>query len=111
MSKDYSSAARDLGFRELRIAAKLDEPDLWKKLEPLRETASTVIDHDNWSLDHFTYQSANRIPAQLGDRGPLKSTRTPTKLVAWPMWLPPDMDLENLLQIAPSGLQVSFACE
>lgn len=109
--EDLSSAATGLGFKELRIAAELDKPDLWKKLEPLREAVSAATDNDGWSLDHFIHQSADRIPAHLKDRLPLQPTRTPTGLVALPMWLPLDMDIEARMEIAPSRLQVSFACE
>ena len=109
--EDFSSAGWDFGFKELRIIAELDEPDLWKKLEPLREAASAVTDHDDWSLDHFIHQSADRVPAQSRDGAQLKLTKTATRLVARPMWLPPDMSIEALLEIAPSGLQVAFECE
>lgn len=111
--EDLSSAAAasSLGFKELRIATELDKPDLWKKLEPLREAASAVTDHDCWSLDHFIHQSAGRVPAQLGDTPPLKSTRTPTGLVVPSMWLPPDTDIKARVEVAPSRPEASFACE
>ena len=109
--EDLSSAAAGLGFKELRIAAEMDKPDLWKKLEPLREAVSAVTDNDGWSLDHFIHQSADRVPAQLKGKLPLQPTRTPTGLVMLPMWLPPDIDIEARMEIAPSRLQISFACK
>ena len=109
--ENFSSGAWDFGFKELRIAAELDKPDLWKKLEPLREAALAVTDHDDWSLDHFIHQSAGRVAAQLRDRAQLKVTKTATRLVARPMWLPPDISIEALLETAPSGLQVAFKRE
>ena len=109
--EDLSSTAAGLGFKELRIATELDKPDMWKKLEPLREAASAVTDHDGWSLDHFMHQSGDRIPAQLRSNLPLQPTRTPTGLVKRPMWLPPEMNIEAHMEIAPSRLQVSFARE
>lgn len=109
--EDVSSAAPTLGFPELRIAIELDGPEFWKKLAPLRESASAMTDPDGWSLDHFVHQSARRMSVQLQDGVPLKRTRTPTGLVPVPMWLPPDIDTAALLEIAPNRLQVSFTCE
>ena len=109
--EDLSSAASHLGFKELRIAAELDKPDLWKKLEPLREAASEATDNDGWSLDHFIHQSAGRVPAQLKDKLPLQPTRTPTGLVVPRMWLPPNVDIGARMKIAPSRLDILFACE
>lgn len=109
--EDFSSTASDLGFKELRIAAELDKPDLWRKLEPLREAASEATDSDGWSLDHFIHQSAGRVPAHLKDKLPLQPTRMPTGLVLPSMWLPPDIDIGARIEIAPSGPEASFACE
>lgn len=111
VSEDLSSAATGLGFKELRIAAELDESALWKKLEPLRDAVSAATDNDGWSLDHFIHQSAGRIRAQSKAKMPLQPTRTPTGLTVLPMWLPPDMDLESRMEIVPSRLEVHFACE
>lgn len=108
---DLSSATCDLGFKDLRIAAELDKPDLWKKLESLREAASMMTDPDGWSLDHFIHQSAGRVPARLKDKQALKPTRTPTGLVVPPTWLPSATDIEAQMDIAPSRLECSFACE
>ena len=107
--ENLSSGTSGLGVKDLRIATELDQPDLWKKLEPLREAASKVTDKDGWNLDHVIHQSAGRVPAQLGDELPLQPTRTPTGLVV--RWLAPDTDIETRMEIAPSSLEVSFACE
>ena len=109
VSKDVSISY--LGFKELRIATELDMPELWEMLKPLRDVASGLVDHDGWSLDHFIYQSADRIPMQLSGTLALESTRTPAGLVLPPIWLPPDADIEALANIAPSRLQASFGCE
>lgn len=115
VSKDLSSNTLDLGFQELRMITESDKPlwdkpELWDKLKPLRDPASTEIDHDGWSLDHFVHQSANRLPTQLTGELVLKPTRTPTGLVVPPMWSPPDTQTEALVEIAPSKRQASFVC-
>ena len=111
ISKDLSSNTFDLGFKELRIVAELDKPELWGKLKPLREAASNVTDHDGWTLDHFIHQSATRLPMQLKDALALKPTRTPTGLVLPPMWARPWIQTKDLVETAPSKLQASFACK
>ena len=111
VSKSPSPTTSGLGFKELRIATELDTPDLWEMLKPLRDAASGMIDQDGWSLDHFIYQSADRIPKQLRGVLSLKPTRTPTGLVLPPTWLPPNTDIEALGNIAPSRLQASFRSE
>ena len=111
VSKGPSSTISCIGFKELRIATELDTKDLWEKLKPLRDAASGVVDHDGWSLDHFIYQSADRIPMQLRGALALKPTRTPTGLVLPPIWLPPNTEIEALGNIAPSRLQASFRYE
>ena len=83
-------------------------PDLWKRLEPLREAVSAVVDHDGWSLDHFIQQSAGRIPAQSENKWLLESTKVSTGLIVPPIWLPP---ADALVNIAPSRLQASFESE
>lgn len=109
--RNLSSATCGLGFKELRIAAELDRPDLWRMLESLREAASMITDYDGWSLDHFIHQSAGRIPARLRDMQALSSTRTPTGLGVPPTWLPPATEIEVRMEVAQSRLECSFACE
>ena len=103
---DLSSTTSCLGFKELRIATELHKLDLWKRLEPLRDAVSAEMDHDGWSLDHFIYQSADRLPLQPRTIPPLKQTRSPSGLVVRPMWLLPGMSIEDSMKIAPSRLQV-----
>ena len=55
VSNKISSNTMSLGFKELRIVTELDKPYLWNKPKPLRDATSAVIDHDGWSLDHFTH--------------------------------------------------------
>ena len=110
LPKDISSAS-GLGFKDLRIATELGIPDLWRKLEPLREEASAATDHDGWSLEHFIHQSAGRVPAQIRDSGLQRSYKTPTALILPLTWVPLPEDVESRVQIAPSGLEVSFAGE
>ena len=109
--EDSPSAASALGFKELRIAAELDKMDLWKKLEPLRNAVSAEKDLDDWSIDHFLYQSGKRLPEQLRDVQPLSSTKKPTGLIVPPMWLPPDTDVGARMEISSNKVQVSFTCE
>ena len=103
------STASYLGFKELRIATKLQELDLWLRLEPLREAFLAVMDHDAWTLDQFIHHSADRLPIQSKTIPPLKPTRSPTGLVLRPMWRLPVPETEAPMNIAPSRLQVLFA--
>ena len=99
----------ELGFRELRIATEMDTPDLWKKLELLREKSEDETDRDDWRLDHFLHQSAPRvIYAEQKEETLDQPTRTPTALILPPRWHAPDADVGARVQILPNGLEVSF---
>ena len=101
-------AALGLGFRELRIATELDEPDMWRKLESLRDQVGAKTDADGWRLDHFVHQSAGRIPAP-DEVPPLTSCRTPRGVVFPSEWAYNGQELGERLKIEDDGLKVVFS--
>lgn len=111
--KDPLAAETDLGFKELRIALELDweknQPNLWKALKGLRESASTVVDNDGWNLGHFIHQATSRIPVHPQGTPPTTaSIKTPTRLIIPDMWILPNVDMKARVQVAPDGLKASF---
>lgn len=104
-------AAAKIGFRELRIAAELDQMDLWEKLARLQpwRTLQTEKDQDNWTLGHFVHQAGGRLPIE-NDSTLSTSFPTPQKLVVPEFWKSPDGETGSHFENKHDVLGVSCSC-
>lgn len=100
------AAALGLGFQELRIATELNQPNMWCKLEPLRDQVGNKTDTDGWSLDHFVHQASGGIPAQVKAL-PSTSLKIPQGMIS--LWASNDQVLEERFKIGDDGLEVHFS--
>lgn len=109
VSKDLGSSA--LGFKELRIATEIENPDIWTRLEQLTVKVSlNERDQDDWNIHHFLYQAKPRKHYATYIKEALWRTKTPTALV-WPrLWQRNDDDsVETRLEILTDGLEAYFS--
>ncbi|KAH8122253.1 ankyrin repeat-containing domain protein [Trichoderma asperelloides] len=102
------AAALGLGFRELRIATELNQPNMWCKLEPLRDQVGNNTDTDGWSIDHFVHQASGRIPARVKVL-PSTSSKTPQGMVFPSWWATNDQILGERFKIVDDGLGILFS--
>ncbi|KAJ3547132.1 hypothetical protein NM208_g1667 [Fusarium decemcellulare] len=98
---------KNLGFTELRISTELPETSLLQTLEPLRNRIpSTQTDQDDWNMDHFFYQAANRLSNSWDDDAIRRPTKLPKSLALLELWHPPESVPPERLQILPGGLDI-----
>ncbi|KAM0512588.1 hypothetical protein ACHAPE_008765 [Trichoderma viride] len=109
ISKDLKMGKSALGFKELRIATELEDPDFWTTLAPLMGVIAVECDQDHWNIHHFLYQAMPRKEYARHRKRVLRQTKTPTALV-WPhMWQRIDQSVETRLEILAEGLEASFS--
>jgi ankyrin repeat protein len=98
-----------LGFPELRIATELDDKGAWNALKALTEHVEGKSDHDGWNIDHFLFQSANRLFFANWERSAIKKkTRKPTALIRPDFWRSQDRDYEDRVEIIGNGLEATI---
>lgn len=102
------AAALGLGFQELRIATELNQPNMWSKLELLRDRVDNKTDTDGWSLDHFVHQASGRIPAQVKVL-PSTFLKMPQGMVFPSWWAANDEMLGERFKIVDDGLGILFS--
>ncbi|KAF4448950.1 putative ankyrin repeat protein [Fusarium austroafricanum] len=101
--------ALGLGFKELRIATELDEPDMWKRLEPLVEQYRECTDDDGWNIDHYLHQIAGRVTlAEKAKLPSFASCKTPQRVLFPFDWAPEDSDSGKRFTIDDDGLGVNL---